>query len=197
MQEADQRLQETDRIIQETTLQLKETDRIVKETTLQMKETDRRMQETDRQVKEVSKQVGGLSSRWGEFVEGLVEPACETLFAERGIPVHKVSRRIKAKKPGGRHMEIDILVVNTNAVVLVEVKSKLKQEDVIEYVNKLAEFRDFFPEYADKRILGAVAGIVMDPNVDRFAMNQGLFVIVQSGETVVLANEEGFVPRSW
>jgi hypothetical protein len=94
-------------------------------------------------------------------------------------------------------MEIDLLVIDTSVVILVEVKSKLKIEDVREHLIRLGEFKDFFPEYADKQIMGAVAGIVMDENVDRFAMNQGLFVMVQSGETVQLANDPDFAPRSW
>ncbi|HIJ85114.1 MAG TPA: DUF3782 domain-containing protein, partial [Magnetococcales bacterium] len=88
-------------------------------------ETDRKFQETDRKIKEVSQQIGRLGGRWGDFVEGMVAPACETLFAEKGIPVHKVSRQVRAKLSGGRHMEIDVFVVNTDAVVLVEVKSAL------------------------------------------------------------------------
>lgn len=158
---------------------------------------DRQFQETDRTVQAVSTQIGRLGGRWGEFVEGLVAPACNTLFAQRGIPVHKTSRNIKAKLPGGRHMEIDVLVVNTDAVVLVEVKSTLTVEDVREFITRLAEFKTFFPEYADKRIIGAVAGIVIEENVDRFAMKKGLFVMVQSGELVQIANDETFIPHTW
>ncbi|MBF0142247.1 MAG: DUF3782 domain-containing protein [Magnetococcales bacterium] len=175
-----------------------ETRRIIQENSA---ETERKMREsraeTDRVIKEVSIQIGQLGSRWGEFVEGLVIPACETLFAERGIPIHKVSPRVRAKLPGGRHMEIDVLVVNTDSVALVEVKSKLKQDDVREHLTRLAEFKDFFPEYADRRVMGAVAGIVIEESVDRYAMKQGLFVIVQSGDAVCLANDAAFQPRIW
>ncbi|MBF0142267.1 MAG: DUF3782 domain-containing protein [Magnetococcales bacterium] len=188
--ELDRKFQETDRQIQETSAQMKETDRQVKETSAQMKETDRK-------VKEVSAQIGRLGGRWGEFVEGLVAPACGTLFAKRGIPVHKVSRRVKAKRPGNRHMEIDLLVVNTEVVVLVEVKSRLTEGAVREHLERLAEFKDFFQEYADKRIMGAVAGIVIEENVERFAMNEGLFVMVQSGENLQFANDAAFQPRVW
>lgn len=174
-----------------------ELDRRFKETEEQVKETSRSLEETKRIVKEVSLQIGNLGSRWGEFLEGVVAPACETLFAQRGIPVHKVSRRVKVKQPGGRHMEIDLLVVDTDAVVLVEVKSRLTAEKIREHIIRLAEFKEFFPEYADKRVFGAVAGIVIDENVDRFAMNEGMFVMVQSGETVQLANELDFVPREY
>ncbi|MBF0308600.1 MAG: DUF3782 domain-containing protein [Magnetococcales bacterium] len=160
-------------------------------------EFDRKFQETERVVKEVSKQVGALGSRWGEFVEGLVAPACEKLFLERGIPVHTVSQRVRCKRPGNRHIEIDLLVVNSDVVVLVEVKSKLKHEDVRDHLERLAQFKSFFPEYADKQVMGAVAGITIEENVDRYAMNEGLFVIVQSGESVNLANSPDFQPRTW
>ncbi|MBF0143035.1 MAG: hypothetical protein HQL59_06205 [Magnetococcales bacterium] len=75
-------------------------------------------------------------------------------------------------------MEVDLLVVNGEVVILVEVKSKLKRDDVREHVERLAEFKDFFPQYAGKRIMGAVAGIVIEENVDLLAMKEGLFVIV-------------------
>ncbi|MBF8272253.1 MAG: hypothetical protein HW380_1358, partial [Magnetococcales bacterium] len=47
------------------------------------------------------------------------------------------------------------------------------------------------------RVMGAVAGILINKDVDKFAMNEGLFVIVQSGDSVKLANDGKFVPRTW
>ncbi|MEO5328335.1 MAG: DUF3782 domain-containing protein [Magnetococcus sp. THC-1_WYH] len=183
-QENAAQMRETAQRFKETDLKFQETDRKTQETDRQMKETDRKIQETDRIVKEVSKKIGALGSRWGNLWKGLVAPACETIFAERGIPVHKVSRRVKAKLSGGRHMEIDVLVVNTDAVALVEVKSVLTVEAVREHLVRLSEFKDFFLEYANKKVFGAVAGIVIDEDADRFAMNKGLFVLVQSGDTI-------------
>jgi len=94
-------------------------------------------------------------------------------------------------------MEIDLLVANTIAAVLVEVKSNLRVEDVRNHLDRLSKFKSFFPRYADCTVYGAVAGIVIDANADQFAINQGLFVIVQSGETVCIANDEHFVPKTW
>ncbi|MBF0161010.1 MAG: DUF3782 domain-containing protein [Magnetococcales bacterium] len=190
MRETDRKFQETDRKFQETDRQFKETDR-------QFKETDRQFKETDRKIREVSASVDRLGNRLGEFVEGLVAPACKSLFAERGIPVHKVSRRVEADLPGNRHMEIDLFVVNGDAVVLVEVKSKLAVDDVREHLQRMAEFKAFFPEYADRRAVGAVAAMIIEEGVGRFAMNKGLFVIEQAGDTLRMANEEGFEPHIW
>ncbi len=203
-QETARRFQETDRQFQETDRKFQETDRKFQETDRKFQETDRKFQETDRtieatalKIKEVSVLVGKLGGRLGEFVEGLVAPACKTLFAQWGIPVHKVSRRVEADLPGGLRMEIDLLVVNTDAVVLVEVKSKLAMDDVREHLIQLSEFKTFFPEYANKRVVGAVAAMIVEESVGRFAMNQGLFVIVQAGDTLRMANGEGFMPRTW
>ncbi|MEO5363146.1 MAG: hypothetical protein H7838_05930 [Magnetococcus sp. DMHC-8] len=207
-QETDRKFQETDRQIQETDRQIQATDRQIQATAAQLKETDRTLRamlaETDRQIqatavqmKETDRKLDRLGGRLGEFVEGLVAPACRTLFAQRGIPVHKVSRRVEARLPGGRYLEVDLLVVNGDAVVLVEVKSKLTADDVREHLVRLAAFKGFFPEYADKRVIGAVAGMVMEENVSRFAIHRGLFVIEQAGDTLRLANDEAFVPSAW
>ncbi|MBF0162663.1 MAG: DUF3782 domain-containing protein, partial [Magnetococcales bacterium] len=153
-------------------------------------------QETDRKIAQVTEQIGRLGGRLGEFVEGLVAPACQTLFAQRGIPIHRVSQRVKARQAGGRHMEIDLLVINSGVVALVEVKSRLTIEDVQREMSRLGEFKSFFPEYADKQIMGAVAGMVVDEAVIHYAIRQGLFVLVQSGESVRIANDDAFVPRT-
>ncbi|MBF0163052.1 MAG: DUF3782 domain-containing protein [Magnetococcales bacterium] len=192
--ETDRRMKETDRRMQETDQQLRESDRQFQEIKQYLSglfaETDRRMKETDRKLDR-------LGGRLGEFVEGLVAPACKSLFAQWGIPVHQVSRRVEADLPGGRHIEIDLFVVNTDAVALVEVKSKLSVDDVREHLERLAEFKSFFPRYADCRAYGAVAAMVIEENVRRFAIHQGLFVIEQTGETLRMANEADFTPRSW
>ena len=168
-------------------------------------ESDRRLSkqlremgaETDRRIRNLSKEIGSLGSKWGEFVENMVAPACETMFAERGIPVHQTFQRVKAKLDGGRNMEIDVLVVNNEVAVLVEVKSTLTVSDVQDHIEDLKQFKDFFPQYKRYRVMGAVAGMIIGGGVDKFAKKQGLFVIVQSGETVTLDNDPDFVPHSW
>lgn len=154
------------------------------------------IKETDRKIKEVSRQIGDITGKWGQFVDNQVAPACETIFAERGIPVSQVSQRAKSRKHG-RNVEIDILVINGNDLVAVDVKTTLDVEDVRKFLQTLAEFRDFYPQFRDYRILGAVAGMVVEDNTLDFARNQELFVIVPSGETVHIVNESDFQARAW
>ena len=170
-----------------------ETDRLIK---AQAQETDRRFQETDRQIQQVNRQIGRLGGAWGRFVEDLVAPACERIFLERGIPVDQVSQRVRRRHQGDT-LEIDVLVVNQGHVLAVEVKSSLTVADVKKFVTDLERFDTFFPEYAAMQLYGAVAGIGIESEADVYASRQGLFVLAESGDGVVILNDGNFVPKSW
>ncbi|MCI4625732.1 MAG: hypothetical protein L3V56_07195, partial [Candidatus Magnetoovum sp. WYHC-5] len=64
-------------------------------------------------------------------------------------------------------------------------------------IERLDKFKPAFPAYRDKKIVGAVAGIVIESGVDRFAYKNGLFVIAQSGDTVKFLNDDKFVPKEF
>ena len=188
---------ETERCFQETERRFQETERVLKEQSL---ETERILKEqslkTDRQITRVSQEIGNLGGKWGRFVENIVAPACETLFLNRDIPVHQVSQRVR-KRLDGKTLEIDVLVTNENHVLVVEVKSSLSVDDVKELIKNITEFRQFFPEYNQKQLYGAVAGIEIEEGADKYAYRQGLFVLAQRGENVAILNDTEFQPKTW
>ena len=172
-------------------------------------EADRRFAESERQMEELkqisantsriaantSREVAGLTTRWGQFVENLVEPAVVRLFQERGIQVQETARRMRSQRPGAE-MEIDIFAIDGDVAVAIEVKSRLSRQDVDDFLARLDRFRQAFPHYGDYQIYGAVAGIEVDEGVDRYAYQQGLFVIKQTGDMVVIANDTAFQPTA-
>ncbi|KAB0240249.1 DUF3782 domain-containing protein [Microcystis aeruginosa EAWAG127a] len=160
------------------------------------KETDKQIKETDKQINRVSKQIGELGNRLGEFVEWQVRPAVVRLFQERGINVHEFHPGISVKRDN-EGLEIDLLVVNDTDAILVEVKSKLTQRDVDEHLQRLAKFKRLMPRFRDVKALGAVAAMIVPNEVASYACRQGLFVLVQSGENVIILNDAEFTPRVW
>ena len=186
-------LEDVWRLFQETDLLLKQQ---AQEAERRSQETDRKIQATDRQIKELGKQIGRLGGAWGRFVEDLVAPACEGLFLNRGIPVERVSQRVKRYHQGDT-LEIDVLVVNQGHVLAVEAKSSLSVEDVKNFIAALHRFGSFFPEYAQDQIYGAVAGIGIESQADVYASRQGLFVLTESGDGIQILNSEEFVPKAW
>ncbi len=180
----------------ETDRKFQETDRKFQETARRFEETDHKFRETDQQIKQLGKKIGDLGNRLGEFVEGLVKPAVVRLFRERGIEVHEVHADIAVNRHD-EGIQIDLLVVNDAEAVLVEVKSKLAQADVDEHLERLAKFKRMLPRYGDVRAMGAVASMVMPPDVARYAYRQGLFVLAQTGESVAILNDDRFLPVAW
>ena len=175
----------------------KETERLLQE---QSQESDRRFRETERLIKEqnkrVDEQLGKLGNRLGEFVEWQVRPAAVRLFQERGIDVTELSSDLSVQK-GDEGLEIDLLVVNGSEAIAIEVKSKLTQGDVDEHLERLDKFKRLLPRYQSLKILGAVAAMVTPKEVANYAYRQGLFVIAQSGDNLVILNDQKFKPKAW
>nr|NCS40634.1 DUF3782 domain-containing protein [Microcystis aeruginosa BS13-10] len=95
-------------------------------------EADRRLAKLEKTVANTSRAVDSLTTRWGRFVEELVEPAVIGLFRRKGIDVKETYSRARVKRQGIA-MEIDILAVDETEVVLVECKSRLSKDDVNEF----------------------------------------------------------------
>jgi len=210
-EEMDRGFQEIWGLFKELREDLQETDRMFRESREESekrsKETERRMEESDRRLKEeVEKmtrsvdaaitKVDSLTGKWSRFVEGLIAPAAIRLFRERGIEVNGISQRAK-RFSNGSSIEVDILAVNGEYAVLIEAKSTLKIEDVNDHIERLKRFKSFFPEYADRKAIGAVGGIVIDEESDKYAYRNGLFVIAESGDTVKILNDSKFKPKIW
>ncbi len=152
--------------------------------------------ETDREIKAVNASIGRLTNRLGEFVEEAVRPAAVKLFRERGIDVHEVHQNITAKREG-EALEIDLLVVNNNDVVAIECKSNLSIDDVNDHLKRLEKIKRLLPDHKEKRISGAVAGMVIPENVAIYAIKKGLYVIGQNGEHLELRNDMSFTAKIW
>ena len=198
---------ETDKIVKENAKQMKEndikltkmfaeTDRRFQETSKQIKETGKQLEKTDKQLKKTDKKINALTSRWGDFVESLVAPYVEKMFKKREIEITSVHQHVRIRKDG-KETEIDILGINGEYAVVIEAKSRLSVDDVNEHIKRCQNFKSFFPEYKDRKVIGAVAGIKIDTGADRYAYKKGLFVIAQSGETVKILNNKNFMPECW
>ncbi|CAK0772301.1 DUF3782 domain-containing protein [Gammaproteobacteria bacterium] len=185
--------QETDRRFQETDRKFQETDRMFKETSA---ETNRKFQETDAKIKQVNVQIGNLGNRLGEFVEEMVLPSALRVLQERGIEVHAIYPRARAKrKTGGT--EIDLLLINTTDAVAIEVKSALSIDHVNEHLERMDRFKMLFPHHAHLNVHGAVAGMVVPEEVAAYAVKCGLFVLVPAADTMQLFNTPEFQPKTW
>jgi hypothetical protein len=162
---------------------------------------DQEIDKVNKEIDKVNKMVGKLTDGWGKFVEGLVTPSIPVIFKKLGVDIFSLSQRTKRYKDG-KELEIDILCLGKDkdgkdVVIVSEVKSELSSQDINEFLEDLSEFKNFFSEYKDRKVIGVVAGMRCGEGVERYAERAGLYILVPSGKVMKLLNKEEFEPRVW
>jgi hypothetical protein len=179
-----------------------ETDRRFQETAAQMKESsadfDRRFQKTEKAIAALSKNIGGLNNSLGDLVEKMFAAQIWSKFDALGyrFTVGKNAVFLEDNQPVA---EADVFLENGDYAMPVEVKTRLKEQDVDEHIERIERIRAYMDRRGDKRrLIGTVAGAVVSENVRLYAQKRGLYVLQQSGESVSLAKAPtGFKAREW
>jgi predicted AAA+ superfamily ATPase len=194
---------------------------ITYESVLEMfRETDRQMKmlsaETDRKIQEVAEQqkktelavertnktVGNLRSNVGKIIEHMVRGRIEEKFQALGYhDIDKCAPNVEFAKNSPNAGEIDLVLENGDVIILIEVKTRLKVPRVLKHIEKLGKYRRYVDSKgrgSTMRFIGAVAGAVIKGDAEEFAHENGMYVIVQSGEAVeIVPPPEGFVAKEW
>ncbi|GMO47236.1 MAG: hypothetical protein Ta2B_29240 [Termitinemataceae bacterium] len=175
-------------------------DKIAEETRKQMKETDRKIQETAEQMKETDRRVGALTNSFGKTVEYMVVPNLVKKFRELGFEFEKTQRDVVIKSiKHNIFTEVDAFLENGDKVMAVEIKNKVKTDDINDHVERMEKLRKDADFRNDKRkYLGAIAGVIFDDNEKTYALKKGFYVIEPSGETFNITTPSGkYKPHEW
>jgi Holliday junction resolvase-like predicted endonuclease len=187
--------QESERMLtekfQETDKKFQETDKELQELIRYTREQDAKSREQDKKVKDLNKL---FVNQWGYLVESLVEGKIVELLNERGIKVQHTATNLKSFKD---EAEIDIIAENGNEIVVIEVKTTLRNDYIDEFLEKLSNFKKFFPKYKDNIVYGAMAYLKSPENVSARAKKQGLLLIKATGDSARIVNAKDFKPKSW
>jgi len=164
------------------------------------RETDRKFQETDRMFRETDKKMKALQElfegQWGKLVESLVEGDLVNLLQGYGIRINDTSTRRKGSRDGESY-EFDIIAHDGEEIVIVEVNTTLRVRQVEKFIERLHRARRYLPEYGTHTVFGAMAYLRAEQGSDRYAQNQGLFVIRATGNSAAIVNPAGFEPRKF
>jgi Holliday junction resolvase-like predicted endonuclease len=167
--------------------------KMFQETGEQMKDTDLRMKETDRRMKKLQDL---FTTQWGKLIESLVEGDLVKLLNQRGIQVQRTTQNVDGKY-GDVDYEFDIIAVNGDEIVIVEVKTTLRTDDVIHFLSKLEHAKTWMTEYKNHKIIGAMACLVEQSGSMKMAMKHGLLAIKATGGSASIVNRPGFEPKKW
>jgi len=201
-----------DGLVAKTQIQLAETDRQVKETARQMKETDRKMQEADKRlshkvdqtyrkldamcdrvaivsdkVDKVAYLYGGMANNRGAAVETFYFNTLKDDPVLDDMKFEKVYKNLTARYRGIED-EFNIVLVNCEAVFLIEVKHKASQQDIERLIQtKASKFPRLMTQYADYKLYLGMACFTIEQPVKDSALAQGVYILERKGDVIVSA----------
>ncbi|GHU07717.1 hypothetical protein FACS1894151_02450 [Spirochaetia bacterium] len=164
-------------------------------------ETRKNIDRMSERVDRITQNVGGLNRSMGELIETLIAAKLWEKFDAYNYNLKRAYQRVPLYNENNEVVtDIDILLSNGEYVMAVEVKRELdKEKDVDHHLKRMELILKYPPaECKGKKILGAMAGGVVDADVQRYAHSVGFFVLCLTGESVQLApRPKEFVPRRW
>ena len=143
----------------------------------------------EREWAELKKMFGGMSRSSGEFAENLFFHSLEKSKTFAGVHFDSVSNHFKRlkKMPDGTRLEdqFDIVMINDNAVAIIEVKYRAQSEDPKEMIErKVPNFRTLFSDYADFKIYLGLGSFAFDEYTVKEAKKLGIGLLKVSCDMV-------------
>ncbi|GHV87623.1 hypothetical protein AGMMS50255_9190 [Spirochaetia bacterium] len=130
----------------------------------------------------------------------MIVPNLKLGFKALGYTFEKCSSNTKIEDfEHGIFAEADAFLENGDSVMVVEIKTKLKTEDIDDHVNRMEKFRAHADFHKDKRkYYGAIAGILMSESEKAYALKKGFYVLEPVGETFTITTPKGpGGPKAW
>jgi len=151
---------------------------------------DRQMKESradfDERIKKLDKLIGGITNNNGliaeEYFFNSFEKGKTNFFGEKFDEIVKNLTHFWQ----GHKDEYDIVMYNHTSVAIIEVKYKAHLSDIPDVLKKAETFRLIFPNYKDFKIYLGLATMAFYPELEQECIEQGIAVIKQVGETVII-----------
>jgi len=168
------------------------------------KRTDEVQQEIANLTKSIdnqSKNIGGINNSIGKITEAIFAPEISEKFNQLGynFSLSTTSRNKEFAENKQVIAEADIFLENGSVAIVIEIKTELTTTHIDEHIKRINTIREHMNKRNDNRnLLGAVAGTIISNDTIKYAQKNGLFVLVQSGESVKIADmPENFKPKTW
>ena len=181
--EFDRRTAEFDRRNAEFDSRNAEFDHRTTEFDIDMKELKISMADTDKKIKSLIEQVAGITKSNGDIAEDYFfnsfQREQQNFFGEKFDKIIRGKGQIVED-------EYDVVMINGHTACIIEVKYKARKDDIPKALKKVNTFRINFPEHKNHKIYLALAAYSFNENLERECIRQGIAVIKQVGETVII-----------
>jgi hypothetical protein len=184
---------ETDRKFAESRLLIDKISLEARQISLEAKqrgeELDRRIDKIGTKLEGTNSRVDGIGNSNGKFAEEYFFNSLEEKKEFAGVHFDYVSDRFKGlvKMPDGNRLQdqFDIVMINDDAVAIIEVKYKAKSDYLEELaLRKVNNFRILFPHYKDYDIYLGLGSFSFEKGVVEKAKEYGVGLLRQVGNVI-------------
>jgi len=151
------------------------------------KRFEKQMAKTNASIEKVNKLLGGIANNQGLAAEEEFFNSFVKSMRLGDIEFHSIERNT-LKRANGIQDEFDIVMTNSDLIMIAEVKFKFHPKDVKTVLNKVSNFKKLYPQYQHYKIYGAVAGKILPQETIEKAKNYNLFVVAQEGNNLRVLN---------
>jgi len=152
----------------------------------QFAKTEKLIEKNELRMKKLQETMGSWANNHGCFAEeyffNAFDEEQQNFFGEH---FDEIEKNVKPKIKGFKD-EYDIVMYNDKSVAIVEVKYKAHKNDIPKVLKKAETFRMFFPSYKDCKIYLGLASMSFYDELEQECIDQGIAVIKQVGDTVVI-----------
>jgi len=139
----------------------------------------------------LNEMIGGVGNSNGMAAEELFYNTLyngdKNIFGEQfDVCYRNLNFNDKKKK---KRNEFDIILVNCKSMALVEVKYKARREDVQQIIDKVPDFKTYFPYYNCHQVYLGLAAMSFDKGVETVCANNGIAILRQVGDEVLVEYE--------
>ena len=145
----------------------------------------------EKRMKRMENDLGAWSNNHGSFAEeyfiNSFEDGEQNFFGEQFDEMEYCLKPKSIKVNGVKLQdEYDIVLYNHSSVAIIEVKFKAHENDIAKTMKKVNTFRILCPEYKDYKIYLGLASMSFYPEVEEKCNEQGIAIIKQVGDLVVI-----------
>jgi len=145
------------------------------------------IQENAQSIKAMQQELGGISNSNGAVAESYFVNSFNNCMQFAGQEYDEIDHGLRKKsKKLNLQSEYDLVLYNCTSVVIIEIKYKAREKDVIKLLTKAPIFKQLYPQYANYDIYLGLAAFHFEENTEIDSIEHGVAVIKQVGDTMVI-----------
>ena len=156
---------------------------ILKDLAVSQKETNEQIKKTQASLKKLSKLFGSSRKNQGPIVEEFFYNSLKADLVVGGVKYYHINLNVKPPDNPDDE-EYDIVMVNSEQVLLIEVKLKAHPSDIKQLKKKMISYKKYFPQHQDFKLIGALATFSAKAILKSSKLFPGMMILQRSGKVI-------------